>query len=146
MASEDDTKSAKIDENIETFDRSMKYGVDQTLQWKEQDPNGQRSEEPGAKMDAFKIPVTRGALHYFPRAITAIAELSAIGANKYSWKGWQKVPDGINRYGDGLGRHELRIEGDYTRRDPDTGVLEATAVAWNALARLELILREMEKK
>ena len=73
-----------------------------------------------------------------------MAELSTIGAKKYSWKGWEAVPDGIHRYGDALGRHELRIESDYTRRDPDTGVLETTAVAWNALARLELILRERE--
>lgn len=72
----------------------------------------------------------------------AVADLSSIGAKKYSWKGWESVSDGINRYGDALGRHELRIEGDYSRRDPDTGVLEAVAVAWNALSRLELILRE----
>lgn len=76
----------------------------------------------------------------------SVAELSQIGAKKYAWKGWEAVPDGIHRYGDALGRHELRIEDNFTRRDRDTGVLEATAVAWNALARLELILREEEKK
>jgi hypothetical protein len=107
----------------------------------EVDPHGIAAGQPGAKLDAGKIPVVRGALHYFPRAISAVAELSAIGARKYSWKGWATVADGINRYGDALGRHELRIEDDFSRRDPDTGVLEATAVAWNALARLELILR-----
>lgn len=112
----------------------------------ESDPNGIKPKEPGAKLDAGKYPVTRGALHYFPKALCAVSELSAIGAKKYSWKGWEKVPDGINRYSDALGRHELRIEGDYTRRDNDTGVLEATAVAWNALARLELILREQNVK
>ena len=108
----------------------------------EQDPSGLAAGQAGAKLDAGKVAVTRGGLHYFPRAITAVAELSGIGARKYSWKGWEKVADGINRYGDAMGRHELRIEGDFSRRDPDTGVLEATAVAWNALARLELILRE----
>lgn len=112
----------------------------------EKDPNGIEAGVAGAKLDAGKVSVTRGALHYFPRAITAIAELSQIGAKKYSWKGWEKVPDGINRYSDALGRHELGIEGDFTKRDGDTGVLEATAVAWNSLARLELILREQEKK
>lgn len=112
----------------------------------ETDPNGRTADVPGAKLDAGKISVTRGALHYFPRAITAVAELSSIGARKYSWKGWEKVPDGIHRYSDALGRHELRIEDDFTRRDGDTGVLEATAVAWNALARLELILKEHESK
>lgn len=120
-------------------------GLWQTVR-EEKDPYGKHDKEPGSKLDAGKSSVTRGCLHYFPRALFAVADLSDIGAKKYSWKGWESVPDGINRYGDALGRHECRIEGDYTRRDTDTGVLEATAVAWNALARLELILREQEKK
>lgn len=111
----------------------------------EKDPNGIAAKTPGAKLDAGKISVTRGCLHYFPRALTAVAELSGIGAKKYSWKGWEKVSDGINRYSDALGRHELAINGDFGKRDKDTGVLEATAVAWNALARLELILKEYDE-
>lgn len=107
----------------------------------EKDPNGIAAGTPGAKLDAGKPAVGRGCLHYFPNALTAVAELSTIGAKKYSWKGWAEVADGVHRYTDALARHELRIEDDFTRRDPDTGVLEATAVAWNALARLELILR-----
>jgi hypothetical protein len=110
----------------------------------EKDPSGKDLKEPGAKGDLGKIPVARGAVHYFPRAITAIAELSAIGARKYSWKGWESVPDGINRYGDALLRHECKLEQGFESRDPDTGILEVTAVAWNAMARLELILREKE--
>ena len=112
----------------------------------ERDPNGIAAGVPGAKLDAGKTSVTQGCLHYFPRALSAVAELSGIGAKKYSWKGWASVPDGIHRYGDALGRHELKIEDDYHRRDPDTGVLEATAVAWNALARLELVLREQNNQ
>ena len=122
---------------------TWKENMDDMCQiFNEIDPNGKQPGEPGAKFDDGKIQVVRGGLHYFPRAITAVAELSCIGAKKYSWKGWEKVPDGIHRYGDALGRHELRIEDNFNRRDPDTGVLEATAVAWNALARLELILRD----
>ena len=112
----------------------------------ESDPFGKQQGQPGAKLDSGKAPVARGALHYFPRAITAVAQLSGIGAKKYSWKGWEEVPDGLNRYGDALARHELRIEGDFSKRDPDTGVLECCAVAWNSLARLELLLRQMEKE
>ena len=112
----------------------------------EKDPNGLNAKDPGAKLDDAKICIVRGCLHYFPRALSAVAELSTIGAKKYSWRGWMAVPNGIHRYGDAMGRHELRIEGDYSRRDNDTGVLEATAVVWNALARLELILRELENE
>lgn len=120
------------------------YNREVVLNGSERDPNGFDLKAGGAKADAGKVPVARGGLHYFPRAITAVAELSAIGANKYSWKGWESVPDGIHRYGDALARHELKIEDDFSRKDPETGVLEVTAVAWNALARLELILREKE--
>jgi hypothetical protein len=50
------------------------------------------------------------------------------------------VPDGINRYANALGRHIVNeaIEGDY---DPE-GFLHAAQIAWNAMARLELILKE----
>lgn len=113
----------------------------------EKDPNGVASGTPGAKLDAGKSPVMQGALQYFPRAIRAVADLSAKGAAKYSWKGWENVPDGINRYGDAMARHILD-EGEGRMFDDSpggTGELHATSVAWNALARLELILREQEK-
>lgn len=113
---------------------------------KESDPNGLELKTAGAKADAGKIAVGRGCFHYFPRALLAVAELSTIGARKYSWKGWASVSDGIHRYTDAMARHELQIEDCFTKRDSDTGVLEATAVAWNALARLELIIRELESK
>jgi hypothetical protein len=128
---------------IPTYEEGVRYWKEQ-LKEIETDPYGKQQKEPGAKTDAGKPAVTRGCLHYFPLALTAVADLSTRGATKYSWRGWESVPDGINRYADALGRHELAIEGDYTRRDPDSGVLEATAVAWNALARLELILREQK--
>lgn len=111
---------------------------------KERDPNGFDLKQPGAKADAKKAPVLQGALQYFPRAIMEISRVSEIGANKYSWKGWEKVPDGPNRFGNALARHILyeAIEGEFDR---DTGCLHAAQEAWNALARLELILREKEK-
>lgn len=133
--------------------RSLTLGCPESLPWEkdkysgtqsERDPNGFNLKTSGAKADAGKISVTRGCLHYFPRALLAVAELSTIGAKKYSWKGWENVPDGVHRYGDALGRHELHIGDDFSKRDPDTGVLEVCAVAWNALARLELILRQSE--
>lgn len=107
----------------------------------EQDPNGLNAKEPGSKLDAGKSPVMRGALHYFPRAISMVASISEYGATKYSWKGWESVEDGINRYGDALARHLMyeEIDGMY---DPQTGFLHAGHAAWNALARLELMLRE----
>lgn len=113
----------------------------------ESDPNGYTVSTPGAKMDAGKAPVLRGMLHYFPRALTHVSMVSQAGHNKgYPWKGWENVPEGIVRYGDAMIRHLLAedIEGPIDAKD--TKMLHAAQVAWNALARLELILREQEKK
>jgi Domain of unknown function (DUF5664) len=111
--------------------------------YKEKDPNGLDLKTAGAKADENKAPVFQGVLQYFPRALREVARTSQIGARKYSWKGWESVPDGINRYADALGRHIISeaIEGEF---DGDTGLLHASQVAWNALARLELILRKKE--
>lgn len=103
----------------------------------------------GAKLDAGKTDVLRGGLQYFPRALRAIARLSELGAKKYSWKGWEKVPDGIRRYGAALVRHLLADNDEVTAVDDGPGgvgaeVLHATQVAWNAMARLELVLRRAE--
>lgn len=112
----------------------------ETLNREEKDPHGKTSKEPGSKLDAGKSPVYQGLLDYFPRACKAVADVSARGAAKYAWKGWETVPDGQNRYRNALGRHivDEAIQGDY---DPD-GFLHAAQIAWNAMAALELKLKE----
>jgi hypothetical protein len=77
----------------------------------------------------------------FPLAMRAVAACSAYGAKKYSWDNWQDVPDGVTRYGDALVRH-LMADQDL---DEESGLPHAAHAAWNALARLELILRGAEK-
>jgi hypothetical protein len=93
------------------------------------------------KYDGGKPCSFRGAIEYFPRAISAVAEISTFGAQKYAWKGWEGVDDGINRYSDAMVRHMLK-EAMGEEVDPDSGLLHAAHLAWGALARLELILRE----
>jgi hypothetical protein len=61
--------------------------------------------EPGAKLDAGKTSIWRGGIDYFPRAIEAVAAISTFGARKYAWKGWESVPEGVERYSDALVRH-----------------------------------------
>lgn len=100
--------------------------------------------EKGAiKYDGGKPCVYRGVVEYFPRAVTAVAAVSTFGANKYAWKGWENVPDGINRYSDAMMRH-IMAEAKGEDFDNDSGLLHAAHAAWGALARLELILREDE--
>lgn len=95
------------------------------------------------KYDGGKPSTYRGVVQYFPRAVNAVAEISTFGAKKYAWNGWEAVPDGIARYSDAMVRHLFK-EGAGEDVDPDSGLLHAAHLAWGALARLELILRERE--
>lgn len=108
------------------------------------DPNGKQQHEPGAKLDQGKPPIWQGALSYFPRSLASIAKVSAIGARKYAWKGWESVPDGFNRYSNALARHFLAES--WEEVDTDTQCLHAEQVAWNSCARLELLLKAKEQE
>lgn len=117
-----------------------------TMKVKEATNDPQDNVAKGAiKYDAGKAPVFRGAVSYFPRAIRAVAGVSAFGASKYAWKGWESVPDGYNRYSDAMVRH-LSYEGEGEILDPDSGLLHAAHAAWGALARLELYLKDEEQR
>jgi hypothetical protein len=116
----------------------------------EKDPNGLDSHTKGAKLDAGKPAVFRGLLDYFPRSCIEVARISTLGAQKYAWKGWEQVPDGFARYSDAMVRHlcSEAIEGPYDNGPKGLGqnVLHAAQVAWNAMARLELLLRKLEQE
>lgn len=98
---------------------------------------------PGKKLDNGKPPIVQGVVQYFPRSLLAVADISKYGAQKYALDysdiNWFRVEGGFARYSDALGRH---LFGEFIdgRIDPESGKLHAAMVAWNALARLELIL------
>lgn len=103
----------------------------------EKDPNGLDPHQPGAKLDDGKI--MAGLLADFSLALLAVAEVGTFGAKKYTRGGWQSVPNGVMRYGDALWRHLLAERHEAFAED--SGLKHAAHAAWNALARLELILR-----
>lgn len=103
----------------------------------EKDPSGKDAHDPGAKLDADKVRLYQ-LLSQFTLALRAVAEVGEHGAKKYTLGGWQYVEDGYNRYSDALLRHCLSVDGDV---DSDSGLLHDAHAAWNALARLELKLR-----
>lgn len=109
----------------------------------EKDPNGLMPNEPGAKLDFGKVRPEL-IIGGFANALLKVAEVGTYGANKYSDDGWQSVPNGIKRYTDAMYRH-LLYEHQGTKVDDESGLLHAAQSAWNALARLELILRESAK-
>lgn len=108
----------------------------------ESDPLGILAHEPGAKLDAGKNRLGL-VIHGFARSLQAVGGVGTYGANKYSDDGWVSVPNGEARYTDALYRH-LLDEAAGEEFDPDSKLLHAAHAAWNALARLDLMLRRKE--
>jgi len=75
----------------------------------------------------------------FSRALLAVAEVTTYGVKKYNQPGsWRLVENGLDRYEDALGRHDLNMSSE--EYDQESGLLHAAHRAWNALATLELLL------
>lgn len=109
--------------------------------------------EPGAKLDGTKADAS--LLFDFSRALGQVALVGTYGRVKYTRGGWLKVSDGVTRYTAALLRHLFKIgQGEKFDQDPyyDTPegsqfkgrIRHRAQVAWNALAALELELREEE--
>lgn len=108
----------------------------------ETDPHGTDSSVSGAKMDGGKVRASL-VLGAFARALWKVCEVGTNGANKYSDNGWLDVPDGYRRYDDAQIRHWLKSHmGE--QLDPEWDIEHQAHEAWNALAKLEHLLREKE--
>lgn len=107
----------------------------------QKDPNGMDAHKGGAKLDGGKPKICIFFDEYFPHAIEAVTEISAFGAIKYSPGGWKKVPDGYDRYTEAMRRHYAAVcKGEIF--DDDSKLPHDYQIAWNALARLELGIKE----
>lgn len=93
---------------------------------------------PGAKLDQGKPDAS--LLLDFGMALMAVAEVGTFGKNKYTRGGWLKVEDAQNRYTAALLRH--LAQESYESHDAESGLLHAAHAAWDALARLDLKLRQ----
>jgi hypothetical protein len=90
------------------------------------------------KHDQGKPQLYSGVLGCFPKALEEIAKVTAFGEKKYTKKGWLAVADAERRYKDALLRHLMADE----EVDPESRHLHLAHMAWNALAVLELHLRD----
>lgn len=117
----------------------MKANTIKKLNPVEVDPRGLKQGDPGAKFDNGKVEVGL-IFNDMPRALLAVAEVGTHGRYKYSKGGWRYVDNGFERYTNAMDRHRLK-EG-IELLDPDSNILHAAHLAWNALARLELLLTE----
>ena len=100
--------------------------------------------KPGVKYDKTK-PRVGMVLGNFPRALLAVSEVGTYGANKYTDDNWLSVVSARDRYTDaGLRHYLLACTGE--EFDNESGYRHLAHEAWNALARLELLLREKENE
>lgn len=86
-------------------------------------------------------PVFSGFLAYFPDAVNAVAQLSAQANEKHNPGEplhWSKHKS--NDHADCLVRHQMEVG----VIDPDTGFDHAVAVAWRAMAQLQIMLEDKE--
>lgn len=106
----------------------------------EKDPLGKSAKDSGSKLDAGKNRLSLVLLG-FARALEEVGKVGTYGANKYTDNGWINVPNGQARYTDAMLRHLLK-EASGESHDPDTNLHHAAHTAWNALARLDLLIRK----
>lgn len=80
----------------------------------------------------------------FANALHEAGLVTTFGANKYSDGGWKSVPNAESRYEDALARHYIaRLRGQVN--DTESKLPHLAHEAWNALALLELELKERDK-
>lgn len=127
-----------------TFAEAARILAEQRSHLVEKDPTGRNPHAPGAKLDAGKVRPGL-VLGGFARALWAVSCVGTYGAVKYTEDGWISVPNGQARYDDAGMRHWLKEKmGEAV--DPDTELDHAAHAAWNALSRLDLMIRERESK
>lgn len=99
--------------------------------------------KPGAKADGGKYRPGL-VLGGFARALIEVSKVGTFGAVKYTDNGWTEVPNGQARYEDAQLRHWLERKTGVLH-DQESKLDHLAHDAWNALAKLDLYLREQEK-
>lgn len=106
------------------------------------DPNGLSPQSPGAKLDAGKNRLGL-VLGDFSQALWEVGLVGTFGAAKYSDGGWLAVENGSQRYLDALYRHLLLMQTE--SHDVQSGLRHLSHLAWNALAILEIEIRNSDQ-
>lgn len=97
----------------------------------------QKKSTTGIKYDHGKRAIAECIVD-FQEPLLEVCKVWEFGKGKYGKSNWKQVEGGYDRYSNALLRHMLKEETEVT--DPETGILHASHVAWNALARLQFLL------
>lgn len=106
-----------------------------------------QSSETGAKFNPSEATRKDGKIRMdlvmtgFPKALLAMGECMTWALSKgYNVDDWHNVPDPVRAYTGAMMRHLLKEMGGETH-DDESKLLHAVHTAWNAMARLEMLLR-----
>lgn len=94
----------------------------------------------GAKDDNCK-PRLDLVLGDFATALWGVGLVGTFGANKYTDRGWIEVENPIERYSSALLRHYLNFKSGEID-DRESGLPHLAHLAWNALAILQLWMKQ----
>ena len=78
----------------------------------------------------------------FKEPLQELCKVWTFGANKYTKSNWKLLENGVDRYTNALVRH--LIAEDDNLYDYESKLLHAAHIAFNSLARLYFILKEVE--
>lgn len=100
----------------------------------------------GVKNDSGKLPYYTVLFKQFPNALREVIKCSTAGHNKYhetdtDWMNFLRLEDADIRYKDAMLRH-MTEEGIIEDMIPYGEMTHEAAVVWNALADLEVKLRD----
>lgn len=119
------------------------YMVDEESKtvWEEGIPEGE-------KFDSGKLPYFTVLFKQFPNALREVIRCSNSGHNKYiktdlDWQNFSRVTNAETRYKDASLRHMVE-EGPVEDMEQYGGMTHEAAVVWNALADLEINLRNKQ--
>lgn len=86
-------------------------------------------------------PLFSGVLMYFPDALLAVSEHSKRGNDKHNpGERLHWAPGKSTDHADCIARHLVDIGPNWDAVDPELGTMHAAALAWRALALLQIVL------
>lgn len=97
----------------------------------------------GIKYDSGKAKIGE-MLVSFKRSLLEVCKVYEFGFNKYGKDNFKNVENGYTRYTNAMIRHLLKEDSEVY--DEETELLHASHCAWNALARLEMLLKQREQE
>lgn len=96
----------------------------------------------GIKYDSGKAKIGE-MLVSFKKSLLEVCKVYEFGFNKYGKDNFKNVENGYTRYTNAMIRHLLKEDSEIY--DEETELLHASHCAWNALARLEMLLKQKEQ-